>query len=254
MGIVLYTTYLTSLAVIAGPTAKEYKVLDTFKAGFLAGAAQSLAAAPIDAIVTRFSAAEMLSSAHKTMWTYSWEKLLEVGPRGVFAGYPISFAKESLGFAAFFGTFETVKGPWYRTYIKYVHKGERGNSIVYPSFILSAGALAAISVQAVHYPIGKIQKLHLMRLEALDEVNRLKPPTSQSSMWRLYSRTYTHTFRQAKKLVLKDAGGSWHRWLYGGFVRATVTTMPSTSIGLIVFEIMRLKYAYDGDEAPAFHE
>lgn len=228
-------------------------MIDTFKAGFFAGAAQSLAAAPIDAIVTRFSASEMLSSSHKNMWSYSWEKLLEVGPRGVFAGYPISFTKESLGFACFFATFETVKGQWYRAYIKYVKKGEKGSRTIYPSFILMAGALSSISVQAVQYPIGKIQKLHLMRLEALDEVNRFRPPTSKYSMWKLYSKTYTHTYQQVKKLVARDAAGSWYKWLYGGFVRATSATMPSTSIGLVVFEMMRLRYAVDG-EAPAFQE
>lgn len=249
----MYTSYLASLALIAGPKAKEYTTVDTFKAGFIAGTAQSLAAAPIDAIVTRFSASEMLSSSHKTMWSYSWEKLLELGPRGVFAGYPICLVKESLGFACFFATFETVKGQWYRTYIHYVHKGEKGSRIVYPSFILTAGALAAVSVQAVHYPLGKLQKLHLMRLELLDEVNKTRPPTSRYSMWKLYSKTYLSTYRQATKLVARNGGGSWWRWLYGGFTRATVTTMPSTSIGLVVFEIMRLRYTVE-DDPPAFHD
>ena len=243
---------MTSLAVIAGPKAKEYDIRDTFKAGFIAGAAQSLAAAPIDAIVTRFSASELLHSSHKTMWSYSLSKLIEIGPQGVFAGYPISFIKESVGFACFFATFETVKGQWYRTYIKYFHNGEKGNRALYPSFILGAGALAAVSVQAVHYPIGKIQKLHLMRLEALDEINKNRPPTSKYSMWKLYSKTYMHTFEKAAKLVQKDAGGSWFRWLYAGFSRTTLTTMPSTSIGLVVFEIMRIRYSVTDDEPPAF--
>ena len=109
--------------------------------------------------------------------------------------------------------------------------------------------MAAVSVQAVHYPIGKIQKLHLMRLEALDEINKTRPPTSRYSMWKLYSKTYLHTFQQVAKLVARDGGG-WWRWLYKGFVRATVTTMPSTSIGLVVFEIMRIRYAVE--DAPAF--
>lgn len=243
IGLVLYTSYLASLAVIAGPKATEFTTIDTFKAGFIAGAAQSLAAAPLDAIVTRFSASEMLNSTHKTLWSYSLSKLLEVGPGGVFAGYPISLVKESLGFAFFFATFETIKGQWYRTYIHYVNKGEKGSKIIYPSFILTAGAVAAISVQAVHYPVGKIQRLHLMRLEALDKINRERPSSSKYSMWKLYSKTYMHTFSQASRLVERDAAGSWFKWLYGGFARATLTTMPSTSIGLIMFEIMRLRYS-----------
>lgn len=189
------------------------------------------------------------------MWSYSLSKLIEVGPRGVFAGYPISFLKESFGYSLFFGTFETVKGPIYKNYVRYLHNGETKSKVLYPSFILAAGALASVSVQVVHYPLGKFQKLHLMRLEALDEINKHRTPESRLSTWRVYSNTYVHTFEQISKLVSKNASGSWFKWFYGGFFRATLATMPSTSIGLVVFEIMRLRYAVEDfdDDPPAFH-
>lgn len=316
VGLVLYSTYLTTLTLIQKSNEKEAAdecartgiprlpghftssvMLDSFYAGAMAGAAQSLAAAPIDAIVTRFSASELLDSGHKTMWSYGLEKLREIGPRGVFSGFSLSLVKESLGFALFFSTFETIKGPWYRTYINTFHDGDtkKGTRALYPSFILFAGAMSSISVQLVHYPLGKIQKLYLMRLEAVDEIARQQDELSKKnelkaqkkaakpavplastkklstilkelvrgqnrkpvdlnrlitdwvfpphSIFRLYSKAYSHTFKQIHKLVVRDAGGSWGRWLYGGFVRATLATMPSTSIGLVVFEIMRLRYA-----------
>lgn len=282
-------------------------MVDAFYSGMLAGAAQSLAAAPIDAIVTRFSASELINGDHKTMWAYGISKLKEIGPRGVFSGFTLSLTKESLGFGLFFSAFETVKGPWYRSYINCFHDGDTSHAskAVYPSFILFAGALSSVAVQAVHYPLGKIQKLYLMRLEALDEIakqntkqkEKLKAQQAQRmkyagpegknlfsfmrylitnrnhpkidwktaiynfiipphSAFRLYSNGYIHTFMQAHKLVAKDAGGSWYRWLYGGFFRSTLATMPSTSIGLVVFEIMRLRYTNpdNGLSDPNFSE
>lgn len=270
VGLVLYTSYLASLSALAGnrPHA-SYTITDTFRAGFMAGAMQSLAAAPIDAIVTRFSVSEILhhqEHQQRSMWSYSLEKLREVGPRGVFAGYPISFVKESLGFAFFFSTFEAIKGPWYRSYMWLRgHAEGEGSRAVYPSFILAAGALAAVSVQVVHYPVGKIQKLFLMRLESLNAIAKSTRAAAAPSMLRegtgLLTRRgiYKRTFKQADKIVrkhqkelglplpTKPSGVAlmWTRWLYSGFVRATLSTLPSTSLGLVVFEIMRIKYAAD---------
>lgn len=326
----MYSTYLTTLTIIeknhqddllshidlkkATKEEVQYYIknhssvmMDSFCAGMLAGAVQSLVAAPIDAIVTRFSASELINSDHKTMWTYGIQKLKEIGPRGVFSGYSLSLFKESLGFALFFSTFETIKGPWYRSYINFFHNGDTksANKAVYPTFILFAGAMSAYAVQAVHYPLGKIQKLYLMRLETLDEIAKTdaaKPVNTQPvtktkfavpenssvytffrkmintnyyqqmswttfktrffdfvipphSVFRLYSNAYIHTLSQIQKLALKDCNGSWIRWLYGGFFKATLTSLPSTSIGLVVFEIMRLRYANpdNGLSIPSYH-
>ena len=179
---------------------------------------QSLAAAPIDAIVTRFSVSEILhhqEHQQRSMWSYSLEKLREVGPRGVFAGYPISFVKESLGFAFFFSTFEAIKGPWYRSYMWLRgHAEGEGSRAVYPSFILAAGALAAVSVQVVHYPVGKIQKLFLMRLESLNAIAKSTRAAAAPSMlprrdrpahppWHL--QTHVQTGRQNRSQTPKGA-------------------------------------------------
>jgi hypothetical protein len=47
--------------------------------------------------------------------------------------------------------------------------------------------------------------------------------------------------------VLARREGGLRRWLYKDFFASTLRQVPSTSIGLIVFEIARRKYAVDED-------
>lgn len=231
MGIVLYTGYLSSLSFLADGKSQFYSPFTTFKAGFIAGTLQSLCAAPIDAVVTRFSVHDLLlhSPNPQSSWSYSLAQLKSMGFRTIFAGYPFNFVKESFGFGLFFSTFELVKGQIYNSYSTYIHNGPA----VYPSFILLAGALAAVSVQSVQYPVGKLHKLYAMSCEVLSKTNSPEIGTRGA---------YAMTWKHAKKLCAKNNLG-WWRWLYQGFVRATVATMPSTSIGLVVFEIFRIRYA-----------
>ena len=51
------------------------------------------------------------------MWQYGRTKLHEIGLRGVLAGWGLSFAKDSVGYAAFFATFEYVKAQAYFAFI-----------------------------------------------------------------------------------------------------------------------------------------
>jgi hypothetical protein len=37
------------------------------------------------------------------------------------------------------------------------------------------------------------------------------------------------------------------RWLYRGFLRSSIRQVPSTSAGLVIFELMRRKYATAAD-------
>lgn len=219
----------------------------TMTAGALAGAFQSLTAAPIDAIVSRFSVAEILETADQSLWQYGWQKLKSIGPAGVFAGYSLSLLKESASYALYFSFFEVVKGTWYRAFVRRWYGDQRDPAskrpghIVFPSFVLLAGCLAAIGLQIVQYPLGKLQKLHWIRIEKID-FTALRAQSHQQSL-HLYWQTYPQTFRQVNRLRIKDAGGSWLRWFYSGFTRSAFAAMPSTSIGLLVFEIMRLRYS-----------
>lgn len=109
------------------------------------------------------------------------------------------------------------------------------------SFILLAGASAALSLLAIQYPLSKIQKLHLGRLEALDIYNSYNGD-ARHPFFKLYYNSYIETYRQILKIKQRSKL-SWFELSYKGFVRNAMTTIPVTSVGLLVFEIMRTKLA-----------
>ncbi|KAK9457768.1 mitochondrial carrier domain-containing protein [Dipodascopsis uninucleata] len=287
VGVILYTTYLTALPVFSehlvkassydsfAPTSDVLTAKQTFLAGFCAGGAQSVAAAPLDAIFTRFSVSELLSSSeeqqgrYKSMWRYGAEKLKDVGIRGVFAGFGLSFVKEALGFGLFFATFEGVRQWSYDKIVhgyqapipKYVDRrsdvqnakiSEKPSAAIYPLMIIVAGAAATTALQIVHYPLTKLQTLQFSILEGIDFNNSNENNSNKSSKkpstlfgkttFGTYYNVYREVFRQAKALKNVGYHKSWVRWLYKGWLRNTVTTLPSSSIGLFVFEIMRIRY------------
>ncbi|RLV89268.1 Vacuolar protein sorting-associated protein 26 [Spathaspora sp. JA1] len=281
-GLILYVTYLTSLDHYnrqhqTPPSQFNwYSPFDTWRAGFIAGAVQSLAAAPVDAIYTRSTVAEMLEGTHQNLWMFGLHKLKEIGLVGVFAGYGFSFIKESLGFAFYFSTFETVKTEGYdltHKTIMYYRRSEeiikrklqkifkwndeqvdeklekleryRSDKLLKSTFVLLAGASAACSLLAVQYPLSKIQKIHLSRLEALDVYSASR--YNSRPFITLYYNSYIDTFNQIVRMKQK-AGVAWVEAAYKGFVRNALTTIPATSVGLLVFEIMRTKLADNFDE------
>lgn len=292
-GLILYGSYLTALDWFDQHNAEDklkknisqfyYSPFDTWRAGFIAGAAQSLAAAPVDAIYARLSAAEMLQGKHQNLWVYGAAKLREVGLVGVFAGYSFSLLKESLGFAFYFSTFEVVKTHGYNlTYrllsafsrfkaraSKFLHLHEpaivdekqlkaekrRLTKILKSTFILLAGASAAFSLLSVQYPLTKVQKIHLSRLEAKDIYNA-STKTSYKPFIKLYYNSYIETYHQVVKIKRKSKL-TWMQLGYKGFVRNALTTIPATSVGLLVFEIMRTRLAdtlEDGTFGPGLCE
>lgn len=100
VGAILYTSYLQVLGTLHPASSQKLNRVypppslgDTFSAGFIAGGIQSLAAAPVDALTVRFKVAEMLDGRYKTVAAYAGAKLREIGLRGVFAGYGLSFIK-----------------------------------------------------------------------------------------------------------------------------------------------------------------
>lgn len=285
-GVILYGTYLTALDLFNSKhhnTQRQdfhYSPADTWRAGFIAGAMQSLAAAPLDAIYTRLTTAEMLGGEHQNMWKYGANKLKEIGLVGVFAGYSFLLIKESLGFAFYFLTFEVVKTRGYNlTYrvisayrrfkIALKQKFERipflviRNSetdaavlrleqtrltkILKSTFVLLAGASAAFLLLAVQYPLSKIQKIHLSRLEALDIYNLSTFHPQKRPFFKVYYNSYIDTYNQIAKMKLR-AGQTWLQLAYKGFFRNAVTAIPATSVGLLVFEIMRTRLADNLEE------
>ena len=275
IGAVLYTSYLQILGNLNQPSSESTKRIypppppsSTCLAGAAAGAIQSVAAAPLDALQIRFQTSDMLEGRYKNMWQYGKHKLKDIGIRGVSAGWGLSLLKDAAGFAVFFSTFEYVKARCfyalttryygglepYRIHDKY-RPGPSSNAGVKtirphyslePLFLLLAGISATVAQQIIQHPLSLIQEVHYERLESLDLLlakDHHHPSTSQTM--KIYRHSYKKTFEgcatQAKRL------GSWRKWLYRDFAVNTFRLIPSTSAGLVIFEFVRRRYADESE-------
>ncbi|KAK4172392.1 mitochondrial carrier domain-containing protein [Triangularia setosa] len=338
VGAMLYTSYLQILGRLHPESALASKrvypppsPVETFTAGFLAGAIQSFVAAPLDAVQARYdlgvggagmtgsgntmggvTKGEAVESANcngdnnnnnnkgriarpRSMWTFSREKLAEIGPRGIFAGWGLSLLKDSMGSAVFFSLFEWVKAQGYYGFVGWYYgsleedtivllsqrrpagldgkvtsrrdrltgelEGEddtelrmptviRPHYAIEPAFLLLAGMGASVAQQVVLHPLGHIQVEHWERLEALDSKARKLKTTQEGSsrrMWKAYRDAYKVTWEECAAEA-KAAGLSLRQWLYRGFWWNTLRQVPSTSAGLIIFELVRRKYGLGGDQ------
>lgn len=275
VGAVLYTAYLQTLSAIDEPTARGLKRVypppsfqTTFTAGAVAGGIQSLVAAPLDALQVRFQSADLVNQKYRNMWQYAHCKVQEIGPRGVFAGYALSLTKDTLGCGLFFGTFEYVKSQCFYSFVSYFYghysslsqtqKEEisaqstssnnpviRPNYLIEPAFLLTAGVTASVAQQLVQHPLGRVQDVHYGRLEYIDAHTHSNPGQKKLRTLDLYANAYRKTFKEV--LVLARRQGGLRMWLYRDFFMTTLRQTPSTSIGLIVFEVVRRKYSSDDD-------
>lgn len=208
------------------------------------------------------------------MWQYAHHKLHSIGLRGIFAGFSLSFLKDSLSAGIFFGTFEYVKSHGYYGFVtRYYGNYDpflllspvtavpsdtktlknrpldsrpviKPHYALEPTFLLLAGISASVTQQTVLYPLTNIQTAHYARLESLDHQSQLA--NNRRDLFRMYYNAYEKTLAQCRQQA-KHAGG-WRRWLYRGVVWGTIRQVPSTSAGLIVFELVRKKYAYESEE------
>ncbi|CAI7611263.1 unnamed protein product [Penicillium viridicatum] len=263
VGAVLYTSYLQVLGALHEPVSQGVKRVwppappsATFAAGFTAGTIQSIVAAPLDALQVRFQTSDMLEGQYRSMWHYGHHKLKQIGLRGVFAGWTLSFMRDSLGYAVFFSSFEYIKSQsyysfvtWYYGSLQVDHVGmfsssessDRGVPLIKPHyalepcFLMMAGVVASIAQQTIQHPLSRIQDLHLGRLEYLDHQASLVP--SRQKMIRLYYHAYQETFKRCKRKAARTGG--WPSWLFRGFIGSSLRQVPSTSAGLIIFELVR---------------
>lgn len=294
VGAVLYTSYLQILAQLHEETSRSPKrvfpppdPIHTFTAGFLAGGIQSVVAAPLDAIQARFDHRDLMSNngngKPRSMWSFSAEKLREIGLRGVFAGWGLSFLKDSFGSAVFFSTFEYVKAQGYYRFITWYYGGLhpdvvdvlaqkrpptqkqladsstkdanrpviiRPHYAIEPMFLLLAGITASFSQQILLHPLTHIQVQHWDHLEDLDAKaakmrnSKVANPDKPRRRWRML-RAYYHAYQETWAQCVAEAtseGRGLTRWLYRGFWWNTIRQVPSTSAGLIIFELVRRKY------------
>jgi Mitochondrial carrier protein len=193
----------------------------------------------------------MLEGRYASIWQYSTHKLKEIGFRGIFAGWSMSLLKDSTSCALFFGTFEYTKAQLFYQFLpKYYHakianetpdplQPIRPHYMLEPVFILTAGVAASFAQQSVQYPLNQLQDLHFTRLESLDY--RASMEKQPARIMQVYYHAYLETFAQAK--IQASLAGGWRAWLYKDFLWNTIRQTPSTSAGLIMFEILRRKYA-----------
>ena len=184
----------------------------------------------------------------------------EIGTHRVFTGWRLSLLKDSFGYAAFFATFEYIKAQAYNDFItKYygqwglrsqhpvlgprindLHSGSviRPHYTIEPMFLMLAGIAASVMQQLVQHPISLIQGVHQKSVLVLEK--EVQPEQSRSQARRNYRVSYGKTFEHCLKFAREYQG--WRRWLYRGFFWTTIRQMPSTSAGLIIFELVRRRF------------
>lgn len=262
----LYTSYLQILGSLHHSLSQSLKriyppppVSCTFTAGFIAGAIQSVVAAPVDALQARFRTSDILDGKYKNMWRYGQKKLVEIGIRGAFAGWGLSLLKDSLGCGIFFATFEYLKAQSYYAFVFKYYRGfdthkpavippktyaRNGCPIIKPhyaiepTFLMLAGVTASIAQQVVLHPVAMVRTIHhdfLLRFHGQVSSSNPKSRPSNNS-YRAYKKTYQRCLTYARRF------GGWRRWLYRGFPLNTIKQVPSTSAGLIIFELVRRRY------------
>ncbi|KAK1833013.1 mitochondrial carrier domain-containing protein [Podospora conica] len=217
----------------------------------------------------------------QSMWSFCASKLHEIGVRGIFAGWGLSLLKDSMGSAVFFSTFEYLKAQGYYRFVTWYYGAlsddvvvllsrrrptadkERGmptiirpHYAIEPAFLLLAGMGASVAQQAILHPLSHIQSEHWERLEGLDrkaeEFRGTKGTDAymgrRGRMMRAYYKAYQKTWAECvAEAEAAGLGHSMRRWLYRGFWWNTIRQVPSTSAGLIIFELVRRKYGMGGE-------
>ncbi|KAI5298759.1 hypothetical protein KEM55_002975, partial [Ascosphaera atra] len=113
-----------------------------------------------------------------------------------------------------------------------------------PAFLLMAGITASLTSQFIHYPLGIIQDVYYERLDRLDRQAR-----HGHSSWRKMMRFHQEAYRELKTRCAFRAvqAGGWRRFLFQGFWGNVVKSVPSTSAGLIIFELVRRRQGSEGE-------
>ncbi|KAI1315486.1 hypothetical protein EDD11_000719 [Mortierella claussenii] len=332
IGSVLYTTYIFTLPIFH--PAFTYQKSRTFPpppfpavfmAGALAGAAQSLVAAPMDSLKIKFQVQDLgQGGRHKNMASFAITTLKELGLKTVYRGYALTLVKDSLACGLFFGVFEWVKQQGYYYFIDELYgiredmdalkarmtadynalsqiqgiptttlaatpnlaggqhdddtalsssssiassrersisttassiadsasssESPRPYFLLEPTFVLLAGAAAAVAYQAVDYPMEQIKNIFFAKETALQVHKDLNPqsPHSQhlnSSSMRsgtsISTQLYQMTWEECK--VQANHAGGWRRFLFGNFASTAIRAVPAASVGFLVFEVMKRK-------------
>ncbi|KAG0295632.1 hypothetical protein BGZ97_004779, partial [Linnemannia gamsii] len=287
IGSVLYTTYIFTLPVFH--PAFTYQKSRTFPpppfpavfmAGALAGAAQSLVAAPMDSLKVKFQVQDLAHGGkHKSMASFAVTTLKEMGLKTVYRGFALTLVKDSLACGLFFGVFEWVKQQGYYYFIDELYGiredmellkakalnelsvvpgpppptapsdiASRPYFLLEPTFVLLAGAAAAVAYQAVDYPLEQVKSIFYAKEAALQAETLRNAPaahtqhlnsSSMRSGTSISSQLYSMTWRECQAQA--QTSGGWRRFLFASFGSTAIRAVPAASVGFLVFELMKRK-------------
>ncbi|CAO3644148.1 unnamed protein product [Mucor hiemalis] len=287
IGTVLYTTYIATLPVFHPPSAFQLHrpfppppYTSVFMAGCLAGAAQSVIATPLDSLKVRFEVSDLLEGKHRSMYSFAKSTLKESGIASAYRGFTLTLIRDSLACGLFFATFEWVKQQGYyyfldemyglqvdsRNTLNEIEKGwnevykmseedqnriisasgkttERPPLMLEPLFVIFAGATAAMAYQIIEHPLSKIHSIFYIE-EGQSEF-------SNKSVREPVRNLYKRTFEQCK-LQVKLNGGSWRKFLYQEFGSTIIRVVPATSVGFLVFELVKREVDFRSIDFDAF--
>ncbi|KAF7722254.1 hypothetical protein EC973_003504 [Apophysomyces ossiformis] len=111
-----------------------------------------------------------------------------------------------------------------------IEKPKRPPLILTPTFVILAGAAAAVAYQVIEHPLSKIHSIFYIEEGQSEFTNK----SSRESVRKLYARTWDQC-----KLQVRLNGGSWRKFLYHEFGSTVVKVVPATSIGFLVFELVK---------------
>ncbi|KAF9430331.1 hypothetical protein BGZ94_007333 [Podila epigama] len=307
IGSVLYTTYIFTLPIFhpaftyqKSRTFPPPPFTAVFMAGAIAGAAQSLVAAPMDSLKVKFQVQDLAHGGkHKSMASFAITTLKELGLKTVYRGFALTLIKDSLACGLFFGVFEWVKQQGYYYFIDEMYGiredmallkatmasdfnaftaqekeidnnmtsqddspsglsstsytappplPDRPYFLLEPTFVLLAGAAAAIAYQAVDYPLEQVKSIfYAKEAELQAQKERLQPKahtqhlnsSSMRSGTSISSELYKMTWNECQSQAAKVGG--WRRYLFKNFASTAIRAVPAASVGFLVFELMKRK-------------
>ncbi|KAI0217220.1 hypothetical protein L0F63_003074 [Massospora cicadina] len=223
IGIVLFTTYdqLQPRLMPINPCFAPYF------AGLMAGFAQSVIATPFDSVKIRMETQQLLDGRHRSMSAYYRWVFNKLGVSGAYRGFALTAFKDSLGFALFFGVFESSK-KLMPTILPNRTQELDGSHRWYlalrsSTFVILSGMSAGLAFQTVDYPLEKIKTLLLIRAGRM-ELRR--PPIS-----RLYLKAYKQL-----ALIAKVEGPAF---FFRGFTSSLYKAIPATALGFACYEGLR---------------
>lgn len=191
------------------------------------------------------------------MWHYCLSTLKDIGLKPVFGGFFLSAMKESLAMGAFFGSFEFVKNQGYYSFLRLIYgknhlslytnssdnkaKHKQPYWLIAPTFLVLSGLTASVAHTSMHFPLSKIQEIHLARLESTDYRNKYEQKFRNRTAIGIYAAEYWKTAKQCSFVAAKHGG--WGNWLFKGIVSTAIRGAPATSLGLVIFESFRSHFA-----------